>query len=59
MTDFYNLVPNAPKGRYDGIERLEAPTPDEALRLAAVARRHGMDFGTVRGPMALTSRSRP
>nr|MDH4415229.1 isocitrate lyase [Rhizobium sp.] len=21
MTEFYNLVPNAPKGRYDGIDR--------------------------------------
>ena len=31
MTDFYNLVPNAPKGRYDGIER--PYTADDVKRL--------------------------
>ncbi len=31
MTDFYNLVPSAPEGRYDGIER--PYTPDEVRRL--------------------------
>ena len=31
MTDFYNLVPNAPKGRYDGIDR--PYTADDVTRL--------------------------
>ena len=25
MTDFYNLVPTAPEGRFDGIERPYSP----------------------------------
>src|SRR6187402_1977509 len=31
MTDFYNLVPSAPEGRFDGIER--PYSPDDVLRL--------------------------
>ena len=31
MTDFYNLVPSAPEGRFDGIER--PYTPDDVKRL--------------------------
>ena len=31
MTDFYNLVPNAPGGRFDGIER--PYTPDDVKKL--------------------------
>src|SRR5688572_10948009 len=32
MTDFYNLVPSAPKGRFDGIERPYLPEDVERLR---------------------------
>ena len=31
MTDFYNLVPSAPKGRFDGIER--SYTAEDVKRL--------------------------
>lgn len=31
MTDFYNLVPSAPQGRYDGIER--PYTPEDVIKL--------------------------
>jgi len=31
MTDFYNLVPSAPEGRYDGIER--PYTPEDVIKL--------------------------
>ena len=32
MTDFYNLVPSAPKGRFDGIERPYTTQDVERLR---------------------------
>src|SRR5690606_3433368 len=32
MTDFYNLVPTAPQGRFDGIERPYSPEEVERLR---------------------------
>ncbi len=32
MTDFYNLVPSAPKGRFDGIERPYTPADVKRLR---------------------------
>ena len=32
MTDFYNLVPSAPEGRFDGIERPYAPEAVTRLR---------------------------
>jgi hypothetical protein len=32
MTDFYNLVPTAPEGRYDGIERPYSPEDVQKLR---------------------------
>ena len=32
MTEFYNLVPSAPSGRFDGIERPYAPEDVERLR---------------------------
>ena len=32
MTDFYNLVPSAPQGRYDGIERPYSPQDVKRLR---------------------------
>ncbi len=32
MTDFYNLVPSAPEGRFDGIERPYSPTEARQLR---------------------------
>jgi isocitrate lyase len=32
MTDFYNLVPTAPEGRYDGIERPYSPADVQKLR---------------------------
>ena len=32
MTDFYNLVPSAPKGRFDGIERPYSPEDVKRLR---------------------------
>ena len=31
MTDFYNLVPSAPQGRFDGIER--PYTPEDVIKL--------------------------
>ena len=33
---------------YEGIERLTAASGEHALEAASVARRHGMDFATVR-----------
>lgn len=35
---------------YDGIERLEAVSPSDAIAKAIEYRRHGMDFTTCRGP---------
>jgi len=32
MTDFYNLVPSAPEGRFDGIERPYSPEDVKRLR---------------------------
>ena len=32
MTDFYNLVPTAPEGRYDGVERPYSPEDVQKLR---------------------------
>ena len=32
MTDFYNLIPSAPKGRFDGIERPYTAETVEKLR---------------------------
>ncbi len=32
MTDFYNLVPSAPQGRFDGIERPYTPADVKKLR---------------------------
>src|SRR3954451_24459940 len=32
MTDFYNLIPSAPEGRFDNIERLYAPADVKRLR---------------------------
>ena len=32
MTDFYNLVPSAPKGRFDRVERSYSPADVERLR---------------------------
>ena len=32
MTDFYNLVPSAPEGRFDGIDRPYAPADVKRLR---------------------------
>ncbi|MCB1453367.1 MAG: isocitrate lyase/phosphoenolpyruvate mutase family protein, partial [Rhizobiaceae bacterium] len=32
MTDFYNLVPSAPEGRFDGIERTYSPEDVQRLR---------------------------
>ena len=32
MTDFYNLVPTAPEGRYDGVERPYSPADVQKLR---------------------------
>ena len=32
MTEFYNLVPNAPKGRYDGIDRPYTAADVQRLR---------------------------
>jgi len=37
---------------YEGIERLEATSADEAVHKAAIYRKLGMAFGTVRGPTA-------
>lgn len=41
MTDFYKLVPGAPKGRYDGIERTYTTTDVERLR-GSVEIRHSL-----------------
>jgi sugar phosphate isomerase/epimerase len=35
---------------FDGIERVEAVSPSDALQKAAIYRKTGMDFGTCRGP---------
>lgn len=37
---------------YDGIERLEAVSPSDAIAKAVLFRERGMDFATVRGPNA-------
>ena len=41
MTDFYNLVPSAPHGRYDGIERSYAAEDVKRLR-GSVEIRHSL-----------------
>jgi isocitrate lyase len=48
VTDFYNLVPSAPEGRFDGIERTY--TPDDVKRLrGSVQIRHTLaELGAVR-----------
>jgi isocitrate/methylisocitrate lyase len=48
MTDFYNLVPSAPEGRFDGIERPYSPRDVERLR-GSVAIRHSLaEMGAAR-----------
>jgi isocitrate lyase len=41
MTDFYNLVPTAPEGRYDGIERPYTPADVQKLR-GSVSIKHSL-----------------
>jgi len=41
MTDFYNLVPTAPEGRYDGVERPYSPADVQKLR-GSVSIKHSL-----------------
>jgi isocitrate lyase len=48
MTDFYNLVPSAPEGRFDGIERPYSPADVKKLRGSVQVRQTLAEMGANR-----------
>ncbi|TIX53337.1 MAG: isocitrate lyase, partial [Mesorhizobium sp.] len=48
MTDFYNLVPSAPEGRFDGIERPYSPEDVKRLRGSVQIRQSLAEMGANR-----------
>src|SRR5882724_12889519 len=48
MTDFYNLVPSAPEGRFDGIERPYSPKDVKRLRGSVQIRQSLAEMGANR-----------
>lgn len=48
MTDFYKLVPGAPKGRFDGIDRTYTTTDVERLRGSVIIRHSLAEMGANR-----------
>src|ERR1700710_2751059 len=48
MTDFYNLVPSAPEGRFDGIERPYSPDDVKPLRGSVQIRQSLAEMGANR-----------
>ncbi|HRV05032.1 MAG TPA: TIM barrel protein, partial [Candidatus Ratteibacteria bacterium] len=55
LFDFEERLTNLSNIGYQGVERIEAISADDAVRKAAMVRKAGLDFATCRGPNAEVS----